>query len=156
MPRRDVLVDGGELFPRGVIATVDKPKRRRRAATHPAPITTKRTRKPDAAPPADAERKRTQTPAQRVRERDDTLGVDPKFSTDPDAPSATTADGRNPWPAIWAEDLLAGRTDLHPDCAAAGREWLKRNRVESGAVADADGSAEDGGVYDYQELEDIF
>ena len=38
--------------------------------------------------------------------------------TDPDAPCSTTKDGKNPWPAIWAEaaaeDLKAGREPWYP------------------------------------------
>ena len=52
------------------------------------------------------------------------------MQTDPDASSATTKDGRNVWPALWAEQLTAGHTDLSPDCREAGRQWLARAGVD--------------------------
>lgn len=96
-----------------------KPKRRRRAAAAatPAPTTTNRARKP--APP----RRIGADPA------DVGAMARPRFATDLDAPYSTTADGRNPWPEIWGRQVEAGDVGyLHPDCIAAGHEWLLRHR----------------------------
>ena len=60
--------------------------------------------------------------------------IAPEFCIDLDAPYATTADRRNPWPQIWHEQLEAGHTDLHRDCVAAAHEWRLRQGVSGGEI----------------------
>ena len=49
------------------------------------------------------------------------------MATDLDAPYVTTADGRNPWPQIWAEQIVAGSIRGMPtECEQAAREWAAR------------------------------
>ena len=59
--------------------------------------------------------------------------IDGRLLTDPEAPCATTASGRNPWPAIWSERLQAGEP-LLPEQETAARAWLAGERLPAPEV----------------------
>ena len=54
-----------------------------------------------------------------------------------EAGSSTTADGRNPWPQIWAEQIDEGNDyNLPAECRTAAREWKALQGAAAGGSAD--------------------
>ena len=116
---RDLVVPGGDLFPGGVIATVDEAPRRstRGSAPKRAAVQGKR-------------RAAAEAEAAELLPRAGALAVDP------DAPCCTTADGLNPWPRRWWELQQAGAR-LTAGEREGARRWAAKLESEAMRRGDA-------------------